>query len=944
MAEGTADRTDPAEELVAAVVDDFRARAARGEAPDPAEYAARHPEAAGLIRRVLAAVRLAPRPAPTPTGPPRELGDFRIVREVGRGGMGVVYEAEQLSLGRRVALKVLPFAAVLDPRHLQRFKNEARAAASLDHPHAVKVFGVGEDRGVHYLAMQFVDGRSLADLIRERRGEASPAGSRDPTRDLAPDPTPPQAAPPSGSRSPADAAYVRRVAEWTAQAADALEHAHGLGVVHRDIKPGNLLVDGRGHLFVADFGLARVGADPGVTGTGDVLGTVRYMSPEQAQAKHGLVDHRSDVYSLGATLYELLTLAPAFPGDDPRAVLNDVISVDPVRPRALDRRVPKDLETVALKCLEKDPARRYATAGELAADLRRFLAGEPVRAKRPTARRRAWGWVRRNPARTGLLAVAGVALAGGVAGLLWHNARLREAADRERSLAGQAARQKEAADRQRDAARRAVDDMYTQVAERWLADAPGLQPLQREFLLKALSHYDELAAEDGGTPAGGADAARAAARVGVIEYRLGRYAEAEKVLDRAVAAFRALAAEEPDHPGHRPDLADALNTLGGVYRATGRRPEAERAWGEMLGVLGPAAEADPRGRRLLVMGAHNLGVLLSEEGRGKEAESVLRRALALCERSPDGRPPDDGRRFLPGVRMTLGQVCAQTGRPAEAEKLYRAGLDDLGEAAPERDALVGPAWARLRAMLYLNLGVLRANAGRRKEAEGPLREAEAGLERLAALYPAVTEYREHLGSARINLGKVFRDSGRPAEAEPVFRRGLDTLRQLAAEVPDQPNPRVLLADVCDALGNLMEGAGRAAEAEPLLREGLAALEPVADRPGGPPPLRQLLARRSFNHAKTLSDLGRPGEAGEAYRRSIRVLTRLADEFPGEAEHRRDLARCLNNLGFLYVEAGDCARAEDAWQAALRHDPGHAGARANLNRLRGAGTGRPPGKK
>ncbi len=280
--------------------------------------------------------------------------------------MGVVYEAEQISLHRRVALKVLPFAAVADPRHLQRFKNEALAAASLDHPHVVKVYGVGCERGIHFIALQYVEGRSLAELIRERRdGPATvpaPVEVQDPTRTLAPEATDdaPTAAQKSAvgagsSRTPADSAYVRRVAEWGIQAAEGLEHAHGLGIVHRDVKPGNLLVDERGELYVADFGLAKLAADPGMTGTGDVLGTLRYMSPEQADAKHDLVDHRSDVYSLGVTLYELLTLTPAFDGTDRQDILSKVTGSDPVSPRKLERHIPRDLETVVLKAPGEGP-------------------------------------------------------------------------------------------------------------------------------------------------------------------------------------------------------------------------------------------------------------------------------------------------------------------------------------------------------------------------------------------------------------------------------------------------------------------------------------------------------------------------------------------------------------------------------------------------------------
>jgi eukaryotic-like serine/threonine-protein kinase len=216
------------------------------------------------------------------------LGDYRILREVGRGGMGVVYEAEQISLGRRVALKVLPFAATMDPRHLKRFHNEARAAASLHHEHIVPVYAVGSERGVHYYAMQFLDGLTLAQLLeRQRQGGAAPEGG-EPTTDCSPAPAPAAGAaetvPHAQETEPAprEPAYFRRVAAWGVQGAEALEHAHQLGIVHRDVKPGNLMLDGQGKLWVTDFGLARLGAGSGLTLTGDLVGTLRYMSPEQA--------------------------------------------------------------------------------------------------------------------------------------------------------------------------------------------------------------------------------------------------------------------------------------------------------------------------------------------------------------------------------------------------------------------------------------------------------------------------------------------------------------------------------------------------------------------------------------------------------------------------------------------------------------------------------------
>jgi tetratricopeptide (TPR) repeat protein/tRNA A-37 threonylcarbamoyl transferase component Bud32 len=394
------------DDLVAEVVDQFMERVHRGECPRIEDYAERHPEAAELLRQILPALQVLQPPseeasakasAEGSAGQGGTLGDFRIQREVGRGGMGVVYEAEQISLGRRVALKVLPFAATLDPRQLQRFHNEARAAASLHHEHIVPVFAVGQERGVHFFAMQFIEGRTMANLITQERHASVAPGANEPT--AAPGIPAADTAPIAGTTTAKprhDAAFFRQVAEWGIQAAEALEHAHSLGIVHRDIKPGNLMIDGHGQLWIADFGLARRAADSDLTMSGDLLGTLRYMSPEQALAKHDLVDHRSDVYSLGATLYELLTLQTAVAGKDRQEILQHLTQTEAVSLRHHDRGIPADLETIVLKTLAKEPDGRYATAKELADDLRRFLASEPVRARRPSLRHRLAKWGQRN--------------------------------------------------------------------------------------------------------------------------------------------------------------------------------------------------------------------------------------------------------------------------------------------------------------------------------------------------------------------------------------------------------------------------------------------------------------------------------------------------------------------------------------------------------------------
>lgn len=466
--------------------------------------------------------------ATSPNAPPETgtLGDFRLIREIGRGGMGVVYEAEQISLGRKVALKVLPFAATLDSRQLRRFENEARAAAQLHHAHVVPVYAVGCERGVHYYAMQLINGQPLSDVIDRLR--------RTPKASL---PSTETAATFSGWTHAGieSASFFRTVAMLGAQAADALEYAHQMGVVHRDVKPANLLVDGRDHLWVTDFGLARVQTAPGMTAPGDLVGTLRYMSPEQARGDPA-IDPRSDVYSLGATLYELLTLRPVFTGANRQEYLRQIFDDDPVHPRTWNRTIPVEFETVVLKALSKSPEDRYTSAAALADDLRRFLDDRPVMARRPSLRDRAARWARRHR-RAGACVVAALAIAVPVLAtttwraeraekqLLAANDELRLEQARTDAALTREATQRAAAERSFREARKVLDYL-TQLGESGLADRPELRPIRRELLEKLLGYYKEFVEQHRDDPATRADLAEAQYRVAAILAEVGSTSDA----------------------------------------------------------------------------------------------------------------------------------------------------------------------------------------------------------------------------------------------------------------------------------------------------------------------------------------------------------------------------------------------------------------------------------
>jgi serine/threonine protein kinase len=639
--------------------------------------------------------------------PNDQLGDFRILRELGRGGMGVVYEAEQISLGRRVALKVLPFAAAIDPRQRQRFQIEAQAAAQLHHPHIVPVFGVGCDRGIHYYAMHFVEGRSLAVLLHElRSGTEPPAVPGEPSTVPASEQVDQAArvgaatvhgagAPAAGGspRSPrpgtdADATalegrlaltsgarlvstavgpmhqerpFFQYVARLGAEAADALDHAHGLGILHRDIKPANLLVDPQGSLWITDFGLARLPSDLSLTRTGDVVGTLRYMSPEQALARRGVVDQRTDVYSLGVTLYELLTLRPAFDGRDHQELLRHIALDEPIAPRRSNPAVPRDLETIVLKAMAKEPSGRYATAQDLAADLRRFLDDRPILARRPGMLERTLRWARR---RKELLATAAaiflVALTVSTAAI-WNQARKLALQAHETELANQ---------------RRVA------------------------LLIESYSIIHRLGTDAIVAAIGKLFPSRPGAEVGE---------EASQILDQWLRFFRQAVELPPNDKASREVIARAYSRLGYTHwmmslaKATDGRLEPEmlaeaqaeyRRSIDLLDKLLADAPHDPKIRRYLseALGLGNMGCCLRSALQMKESESLYRRAMdlrrdLLCGAHSDGMDDVgaeadlagqlDDLPYLVSTAHLLAALAEHNGNGVEAERLHRQLKDDV---------------------------------------------------------------------------------------------------------------------------------------------------------------------------------------------------------------------------------------------------------------------------
>jgi serine/threonine protein kinase len=691
MSESVPHTSASVELLVSQVVDEFLERLGRGEQPAVEDYAGRYPALAAVLRQVLPALQVWQAHEVSPAAPGRLsdpaarltgfLGDYRIVGEVGRGGMGIVYEAEQVSLGRRVALKVLPLAAALDPRQLQRFKNEAVAAAHLHHPNIVPVHFVGCERGVHYYAMQFIDGQSLAEVIADLRGAASPGPGSGSGRGEAP---PADAAPtrPStplvtqhSARSPA---FFRAVARLGLQAAAALDCAHQEGVIHRDVKPGNLLLDAAGHLWVADFGLARCRTEPGLTGTGDVVGTLRYMSPEQALAKQELIDHRSDIYSLGATLYEALTLRPPYPGRDREELLHQIAATDPPAPRRVNRLIPVALETVLLKAMAREPQGRYATARELADDLQRFVDDRPVLASRPGPGEWAarWAWRHRRAVTAAaallVLVVTGLAVA---TVLVWQAQQQAEAAlAKARAQEAEAQVQRQRAEANFHKALNGATRILVQL------DTPaGAAPLQGDRLRAALVEqglrfFQDFIDERSPDPAVRRESAEVYGLMAGVYCSQHKCDQAQEMLGKQFALLGELVDAYPEEPAYRRDWIWTCYRMGLVYTALGRPQEARRAYARTAELHRQALPHDRGGDALNRYAAYLLEC----------PDTTLRDpALAVrCAEQAVARAPADGRFW-----NTLGVARYRTGAWAESVVALKKALA-LGYEGDAEDALV----------------------------------------------------------------------------------------------------------------------------------------------------------------------------------------------------------------------------------------------------------------
>jgi serine/threonine protein kinase/Tfp pilus assembly protein PilF len=795
-------------------------------------------------------------------GPGSFVGPYKLLQKLGEGGMGTVYVAEQEHpVKRSVALKIIK--AGMDSAHvIARFEQERQALALMDHPNIARVLDAGTtENGLPYFVMELVKGIPITKFCDQEL--------------LTP----------------------RERLELFIPVCQAVQHAHQKGIIHRDLKPSNVLIalyDGKPVPKVIDFGIAKATSQKLTEGTvftevGQIVGTLEYMAPEQAEPNNLDIDTRADSYALGVVLYELLTGSPPFASTQLRsAAFNEMLrlirEVEPpkpstklsgsdelpsiaakrkLEPKRLTRLVQGDLDWIIMKCLEKERARRYETANGLALDVLRYLQEEPVLAGPPSARYRLRKFVRRN--RGPVLASAGFAvlvllgIGGLIAGLVTLDAERRNTAE---ALSAETVAKTQA--------RQALNILTDDVIENVFAKQQVLGETEKGFLRKVLESYEQFTQELGDTPDARALRASGYFRVAVIRNKLGQAAEAETAYLEAIAIRNQLVADFPTVTAYREELASSHTHLGVLLMHTGRPSESETAFCDALAINKQLVADFP-------------------------TVSVYRQELATSHGN-------------------LGNVLNATGRPKEAETAYRDALAIQKQFVADFPSV--PAYRQDLAKIHINLGGLLQNTGQPKEAEAAYRNALAIFEQLAADFPTVPVYLQELATSHSNLGLLLTATGRPKEAEKAYRDALAIQKQLAADFPTVPVNRQDLAVSHHGLGGLRYTMGRPKEAQTAYRDALAIRKQlVADFPTVTA-YRQELAASHIGLGLALAVTGRPREAETAFRDSLAINKQLAVDFPTLPAYRQELAMSHNNLGNLLHAMDRPKEAETDYHKAL----------------------------
>jgi serine/threonine-protein kinase len=859
---------------------------------------------------------------------------FRILRPHAQGGLGAVFVALDAELHREVALKQLLDHHADDPLSRQRFLLEAEITGGLEHPGVVPVYGLGSyGDGRPYYAMRLIQGDSLKQAIERFHAEESLRN--DPGR---------------------CALELRKLLRRFTDVCNAIAYAHSRGVLHRDLKPGNVIVGKYGETLVVDWGLAKsVGrSDPGAvpgertlvpssssslaaTLPGSALGTPAYMSPEQAAGALDRLGPRSDVYSLGATLYCLLTGRPPFLGEDVGMILRQVQQGEFPAPRTLDPALDRALEAVCLQAMALKPEDRYASPRALADDLERWMADEPVTAWRePWARRlRRWGRRNRTVVMTATAAVL-VALVGTAAVLAVQtraNRQLNEAnLDLKVSNAALAAanaqvRQANAdltVANQRVAARfelalEAIQLFHGEVSEDLLLKERQFDELRTKLLGGAAEFYRKLEGllKPQADQPSRAALGRAYQALGEVTDQIGSKPAALVIHRQALAVRRALAAEREADATITGEVARSLLKVADLQKATGDTSGARSSYQESLTICEALAQAHPAVTdfRLNLAKSHNqMGLLLSETGQPAEALEAFGKAQAINAALARAHPGvADFRRNLAHNYHNIGLVLSETGQPDAALEAY-------GQARAICEALVrdNPAVTQFQRDLALrlnNIGNLLSQTGKPAEALASYEQARAIEQRLADANPAVTQFQLDLARSHNNIGSLLSETGKLAEALASYEQARAIQQKLADANPAVTQFQSALAGSHNNLGILLEQTGKSGEALASFQAARVIWQKLADANPAVTEFQQGLANGHNNIAIQLKETEKPVEALASYEQARAIRQKLADAHPAVTQFQSALAESHGNIGILLKQTGNPAEALASLEAA-----------------------------
>jgi tetratricopeptide (TPR) repeat protein len=817
-----------------------------------------------------------------------EVEGYEILGELGRGGMGMVYKARQAGLNRLVALKMIRAGVHANPMDLYRFQREAEAVAQLRHPNIVQIFEVGDANGIPFFSLEYVEGGSLQQQLD---GKARPP---------------------------------RPTAALVATLARAMDFAHKQGIIHRDLKPANILLTADGAPKITDFGLAKKleESEVGQTGTGAILGTPTYMAPEQAKGKHRLIGPPADIYALGAILYDLLTGRPPFKGETIMDTLMMVQNVEPVPPTRLQPHVPRDLETICLKCLQKEPARRYGTALELAEDLDSFTNGRPIKARKVSAAERSWMWAKRRPAAAALVLVSLLALlALGAGG--WVFAQ-REA---DRALVAEllkidaveardlAVQEQKRAETNLYRAFDSGDQLFLRISQEALLNQPAMEQVRRDLLLRSLAFYQGFLQDYSNNRNVLYDLGRAQRRVGGIYEKLDdprkaltHYGEAERVFER-------LAKANPGRPEYLHDEARARIDRAIVLHQLERFDEAEKEHDRAASILDNLiVQAGPVPDYLGDLAASHISraALLHLSKRNEDAIAYYKRAVSLLE----GLTPisDDAavRVKLAGALNNLGILIHPSDRLA-ARGLYERVLTTL-EAEP-KEASHAAQFQRELARAHLNLGAGYRQENKNPQAESEYNRADAILQLLTKRFPFTAEYQHLHALTQKNLGELYAALRQPEKERAADTLAYTLLKALYQNSPNNPTYAADLARVATELGFALGPTREPKKVLELWEEAASLWKGLFAKHPNEPGFLVAQGKCLLNRGQLYGREGKTANALREYEKAIGLYKTLGSKFPAEKGHRVDWIAAHDNQARTYTFLAKGPNAEAAWKAA-----------------------------